>query len=190
MQGFAQGALSLFTPQEFLRTAGVRPHSKGNRCLWNQQRQSLSLKQAKAIAAPAHVSRGRTGACALPILLWTGEQTVRIDGSIDRSGGISLTLAGWRTRGRGERARDAVTMTEKGRKGCRRWKANWRSERERSPQSGLFFSLCRRKQTELANGGRLWFSFLERGKDGKISHHQAMDESEGLEWDGGLVFRV
>jgi len=43
------GALSLFTTQEFRRTPSVRPRSKGN--------PGLSNKQAKAIAAPAHVSR-------------------------------------------------------------------------------------------------------------------------------------
>ena len=49
LEGSTPGALSLLTPQEFRRTPSVRPRSKGN--------PGLSNKQAKAIAAPAHVSR-------------------------------------------------------------------------------------------------------------------------------------
>lgn len=170
MQGSAQGALSLFTPQEFLRTAGVCPHTKGNRCLSNKQRQSR-LQPTLAAAAPVRA----------PSRLYSGRGNKRyglMDRLIDRgdSSYLSRMTDSWERRARAW----CRHYDGEGKKGCRRWKTTWRSERERSPQSGLvfLFSLCRRKQTELANGGRLWFSFLERGKEGKISHHQARDESE------------
>jgi hypothetical protein len=129
MQGSAQGALSLFTPQEFLRTAGVCPHSKGNRCLSNKQRQSR-LQPTLAAAAPVRA----------PSRLYSGRGNKRyglMDRLIDRgdSSYLSRLTDSWERRARAWCRHD----DGEGKKGCRRWKTNWRSERERSPQSGLVF---------------------------------------------------
>jgi len=89
MQGSTQGALSLFTPQEFRRTAGVRPRSKAIAVFQTSKnnrgrRLQPTLAAAAPVRAPARLYSGQGG-------------TAWIDESIDIGRGDSsygLTLAG------------------------------------------------------------------------------------------------